>query len=34
MQNGKQVAVGHWTVSKDGKEIRGVTKGIDAQGKP
>jgi hypothetical protein len=34
LQNGKQIAVGHWTVSKDGKEIRGVTKGMNAQGKP
>ena len=34
MQDGKQVSVGHWTVSKDGKEIRGTGKGIDATGKP
>jgi hypothetical protein len=34
MLDGKQVSMGHWTVSKDGKEIRGVGKGIDAQGKP
>ena len=34
LQDGKQVSVGHWTVSKDGKEIRGIIKGIDAQGKP
>jgi hypothetical protein len=34
LQNGKQVSVGHWTVSKDGKEVRGTIKGIDAQGNP
>jgi hypothetical protein len=34
MQDGKQVSMGHWTVSKDGKEIRGTGKGINAQGRP
>ena len=34
LQNGKQVEVGHWTVSKDGKTIRGEIKGTNAQGKP
>ena len=34
LQDGKQVSVGHWTVSKNGKEIRGAGKGMDAQGKP
>jgi hypothetical protein len=33
MRDGKQFEVGHWTVSKDGKEIRGVIKGTNAQGK-
>jgi len=34
LEKGKQIEVGHWTVSKDGKTIRGVRKGIDPQGKP
>jgi hypothetical protein len=34
LQDGKQVSMSHWIVSKDGKEIRGTGKGIDAQGKP
>jgi len=34
LQNGKQIRVGHWVVSKDGKEIRGIGKGTDDQGKP
>jgi hypothetical protein len=34
IQDGKQVDVGHWTVSKDGKTIRGTGSGTDAQGKP
>jgi hypothetical protein len=34
LQDGKQVSMGHWTVSKDGKEIRGTGKGIDTQGRP
>ncbi len=34
LQDGKQVEVGHWTVSKDGKTIRGTGMGTDAQGKP
>jgi hypothetical protein len=34
VQDGKQIGVGHYTVSKDGKIFRGTFKGIDAQGKP
>jgi hypothetical protein len=34
VQDGKQVGVGHYTVSKDGKIFRGTFKGIDTQGKP
>ncbi len=34
LQDGKQVEVSRWTVSKDGKTIRGEIKGTDAKGKP
>lgn len=34
VENGKQVGVGHYTVSKDGKIFHGTFKGTDAQGKP
>lgn len=34
LQNGKQVAVIHGIVSKDGKTMRQITKGIDEKGKP
>jgi hypothetical protein len=32
MRDGKQYEVGHWTVSKDGKEIRGVITGKNTKG--
>ena len=34
LQNGKQVEVIHGIVSKDGKTMRQITRGIDAKGKP
>jgi hypothetical protein len=34
VQNGKQVGLGHYTISKDGKILHGISKGTDAQGKP
>jgi hypothetical protein len=34
LQDGKQVELSHWTVSKDGKTIHGKGSGTDAQGKP
>jgi len=34
LRDGKQFAVGRYTVSKDGKTFRGMFKGTDAQGKP
>ncbi len=33
LQNGKQVEVIHGMVSRDGKTMQQITKGIDAQGK-
>jgi hypothetical protein len=34
LQNGKQVAVNHCVISKDGKAMNCTTKGTDAKGKP
>ena len=34
LQNGKQVEVSHWVVSKDGKTMSGTGKGTDAKGSP
>jgi hypothetical protein len=34
LQNGKQVGVSRWVVSKDGKTMSGTGKGTDAKGKP
>ena len=34
LQNGKQTALSHFTLSQDGKIIRGVSTGTDAKGKP
>jgi len=34
LQNGKQLFVTHWTLSEDGKMMRGMTNGADSQGNP
>jgi len=34
LQNGKQVMVGHYVVSKDGKTMTETDKGVDDKGKP
>jgi hypothetical protein len=34
LQNGRQTAVTHWILSKDGKTFQGIWKGTDAKGQP
>ncbi len=34
MQNGKQIQVIHWVVSRDGKTLTSTRRSLDAQGKP
>ncbi len=34
LQNGKQIEVGHYVISKDGKTMQGTIRGTDASGKP
>jgi hypothetical protein len=34
LQNGKQAAVGHYVISKDGKTMTDTGKGVDDKGKP